>query len=44
LEEDDMARHILLALAVIGSVSGAVLAVAGLTSHPAAACETDKST
>ncbi len=34
-----MIKHIVLALAVICGISGATLAVAGVTAHSAAACE-----
>ena len=39
-----MIRHIVLALAVICGISGATLAVAGVTAHSAAACEGAKTT
>jgi hypothetical protein len=34
-----MIKRIVLALAVLAGLSGAVLATAGLVSHPAAACD-----
>ncbi len=36
-----MTKRILLALVVLMGLSGAVLASAGLTAHPAAACDDD---
>jgi hypothetical protein len=34
-----MIRHVVLALAIICGIGGATLALAGLTAHPAAACD-----